>query len=331
MKNSVIVVGSGLAGMVASMAACEKDTDVMLIDRGSMGIGTNSALANGCFSGPFSGYSAEDYIADTLKSGRLLNYEPMVKMTAKEAPASFGLLKSLGIILDEAGTSYYMVRTPRPEIIPGIVLVKKVAEAVRRTAGIEFVGGFYVMEADKGWRAGLRGKGVRCPRQRCIDLCLRRSAGYRRRGRHLRDARQPEDHDGAGLPPGGRCRDAVVGHGVRPVHTSSAGGAVHAPDTPFLTISGRDHHRQRGRGGAWSKVRHRPAQRDHKKKKGLSFYMPLQRVEDRARLYRLPQGGRFGLGRPSSCLAIRRQVRFQKQAGAHPSRRTFLQRRRARR
>ena len=159
MKNSVIVVGSGLAGMVASMAACEKDADVMLIDRGSMGIGTNSALANGCFSGPFSGYSAEDYIADTLKSGRLLNYEPMVKMTAKEAPASFGLLKSLGIILDEAGTSYYMVRTPRPEIIPGIVLVKKVAEAVRRTAGIEFVGGFYVIELikDGGRVCGVRG------------------------------------------------------------------------------------------------------------------------------------------------------------------------------
>ena len=55
MGKSVIVIGGGLAGMTAAIAAHEKGAEVILLDRGSMGTGTNSALANGLFHGPLFG------------------------------------------------------------------------------------------------------------------------------------------------------------------------------------------------------------------------------------------------------------------------------------
>jgi len=132
--------------MTAAIAAHEKGAEVILLDRGSMGTGTNSALANGVFSGPSSGYGAEEYMRDTFESGRMLNYEPMVRMVAKEAPAAFDLLRSLGVVLEETGPSYHTVKPPRPEMIPGLALVKKVADAVRRLPRVRFFGGLYATE-----------------------------------------------------------------------------------------------------------------------------------------------------------------------------------------
>ena len=49
MKTDVIVVGGGLAGILAVYGAQSEGAKVTLIDRGSIGIGTNSALAGGLF------------------------------------------------------------------------------------------------------------------------------------------------------------------------------------------------------------------------------------------------------------------------------------------
>ncbi len=144
MKHSVIVIGGGLAGMTAAIAAHEQGAEVILLDRGSMGTGTNSALANGVFAGPSSGYGPEEYVRDTFESGRMLNDGQMVRMTADGAPAAFDLLRSLGVALEETGASYHSVRPPRPDMIPGLALVRKVADAVR--PHVRFMRGFYVTE-----------------------------------------------------------------------------------------------------------------------------------------------------------------------------------------
>ncbi len=44
MRQDVIVIGAGLAGIVAAYAAQAEGAQVILIDRGSIGLGTNSAL-----------------------------------------------------------------------------------------------------------------------------------------------------------------------------------------------------------------------------------------------------------------------------------------------
>ena len=159
MKKSVIVIGGGLAGMTAAIAAHEKGAEVILLDRGSMGTGTNSALANGLFTGPSSAYGADRYMRDTFESGRMLNDGPMVRMVADEALAAIDLIRSMGVVIEETGTSWHSVKPPRPDIIPGFALVKKVADAVRRLSRVRFVRGFYVTELirdDRGMR-GVRG------------------------------------------------------------------------------------------------------------------------------------------------------------------------------
>jgi len=47
MKKDVIVIGGGCAGMVAALEAEREGAEVILVDRGPIGIGTNSALAGG--------------------------------------------------------------------------------------------------------------------------------------------------------------------------------------------------------------------------------------------------------------------------------------------
>ena len=47
MQRDVIIVGGGLAGIMAAFSAQAEGAEVLLIDRGSIGVGTNSILAGG--------------------------------------------------------------------------------------------------------------------------------------------------------------------------------------------------------------------------------------------------------------------------------------------
>jgi succinate dehydrogenase/fumarate reductase flavoprotein subunit len=145
MKNHIIIVGAGLAGMVAAIAAHDEGASVTLIDRGSVGLGTNSALSGGLFTGPTFLHSPAEYIRDTLDVGRGINCERLVRLVASKASDGFDFLREMGLNLIESLTSF-AVRSSSPEIIPGVTLVRKVAERVRELPGIKVLTGFYVTE-----------------------------------------------------------------------------------------------------------------------------------------------------------------------------------------
>ena len=88
MQRDVIIVGGGLAGIMAAFSAQAEGAEVLLIDRGSIGVGTNSILAGGVFAAPTSIYGPDAYIKDTLQVGKMINNEPRVKLIAKEAPGA---------------------------------------------------------------------------------------------------------------------------------------------------------------------------------------------------------------------------------------------------
>lgn len=145
MKKDVIVIGAGCAGMVAALEAQAEGGDVAVIDRGPIGIGTNSALAGGRFTGPTQHYSQEEYVKGTLEIGKGINREELVRLMGQEAPHAFSLLHSFGLDLVEF-SSGYLVRSPRPDLIPGLTLVKVLAEKIKSLSGIDVLTGLYVTE-----------------------------------------------------------------------------------------------------------------------------------------------------------------------------------------
>lgn len=158
MKKDVVIIGAGCAGMVAALEAQAEGAEVTIIDRGPIGIGTNSALAGGIFTGPTPHYSPEEYVRDSLLIGRGINCESLVRLMAQEAPHAFSFLRSLGLDLVELHNGY-AVRSPRPDTMAGVTLVRALAGKIRDMGGINVLTGLYVTEIlnDEERIYGLRG------------------------------------------------------------------------------------------------------------------------------------------------------------------------------
>ncbi len=158
MSKRVIIIGAGLAGLTAAHAAAKQGATVLVVDRGPIGIGTNSVLANGFFAGPSEKYSPDDYIRDTLQAGRGLNRESTVRLVAREAPSAFQRLRSAGVLLKERGAQRCVV-SPEPSVIPGVALMRKLADLVKSLEGVHVLPGFQVTELSchNGRVCGVRG------------------------------------------------------------------------------------------------------------------------------------------------------------------------------
>ena len=143
MDAGVIVVGAGLSGMAAALAAEEAGAAVVLIDRGPIGMGTNSALSNAAFSGPIAPERADEYVDLVLQIGKHLNRVAYVRQVARESSGAVAFLQSLG--LDIARTpGQWLVRSAQPGAIPGVSLVRRVAELVPKRDRIRAERGLYV-------------------------------------------------------------------------------------------------------------------------------------------------------------------------------------------
>jgi fumarate reductase (CoM/CoB) subunit A len=145
MEIDVIVIGAGLAGMMAAQAAQAEGAKVLLIDKGSIGRGTNTALANGVFAAPTSNYSSEAYVEDTIQAGRKINDAEYVKLIAQEAPKTMAFFKVNGLDLEERKGQFF-VRTPSPDTIPGMVLVKTLARMISGLEKVTVLKNFYVTQ-----------------------------------------------------------------------------------------------------------------------------------------------------------------------------------------
>ncbi|OPY73361.1 MAG: L-aspartate oxidase [Syntrophorhabdus sp. PtaU1.Bin058] len=158
MGKRVVVIGAGLAGMIAACMAQREGAEVLLVDRGSIGLGSNSAMANGVVGRPSGKQDEKKYIADTIEIGRGLNRRSMIEIAAAEAENAISFLRSVGVNGTE-GTNMYSVKSPDPEIIPGVTLVKKVREAVGALENVRCITGFYVTEivTDRDHTRGIRG------------------------------------------------------------------------------------------------------------------------------------------------------------------------------
>jgi len=153
-----LIIGAGLAGMVAARAARRAGAGVLLVDRGVPGTGANSILANGNFAITSASRPAVDYIRDVIEIGKGINRLSYVKQVAGGTSGIVSFLRDLGLDLVELPGSCF-IRASSPEIIPGVTLVRKLAGELRSTGGIGILTGFHVTELlrDGGRVHGVRG------------------------------------------------------------------------------------------------------------------------------------------------------------------------------
>lgn len=83
--------------MVAALEAEANGASVALLDRGPIGLSTNSVLSNGIFAGPTAQCPHDEYVRDTLEAGKGLNHNSLVRLVAREAPILSHSLSLLGL------------------------------------------------------------------------------------------------------------------------------------------------------------------------------------------------------------------------------------------
>jgi len=183
-KTDVAIIGAGLSGIVAAAAAAEAGASVLLVDRGGVGLGTNSAMSNGYFCGPTATYSSEDYVTDTLEIGRGINRRSYVEHVAAQAVAAFDYLAGLGVELTP-GPNFYLAPTPRQDVFRGTGMMRALAGAMRGRAGVKTLGGVQVRRLIKadGRVIGLegvdaKGQAVRVAAKAVILACGGAGAVY---------------------------------------------------------------------------------------------------------------------------------------------------------
>jgi succinate dehydrogenase/fumarate reductase flavoprotein subunit len=143
MGGDVIVVGAGLAGMAAALSAEGAGADVLLIARGPIGMGTNSALSNAAFSGPISPEREDEYVDLVLQIGKHLNRVAYVRQVARESSEAVRFLESLGLEIVRA-PGQWRIHSAQPGVIPGMALVRRVAELVAQCDRIRTERGLHV-------------------------------------------------------------------------------------------------------------------------------------------------------------------------------------------
>jgi len=70
LTTDILVIGSGLAGLLAALEAERTGLRVLIVGKFAIGVGTNSSLANGAFTASNSLFSKEDHLQETSESGK---------------------------------------------------------------------------------------------------------------------------------------------------------------------------------------------------------------------------------------------------------------------
>ena len=85
-STDILIIGSGLAGVVAALESERSGLQTLLLGKFGIGMGTNSSIANGGFTTANSRFSKEDHLRMTLETGKGLNVVSLVKSMVEQGP-----------------------------------------------------------------------------------------------------------------------------------------------------------------------------------------------------------------------------------------------------
>jgi len=84
LNTDVLVIGSGLAGLLSALEAERAGLRVLMVGNSPLEWGPNTSLANGAFTVSNSHFSKEDHLQATLETGKGLNQARQVKTLVSE-------------------------------------------------------------------------------------------------------------------------------------------------------------------------------------------------------------------------------------------------------
>ncbi len=133
-STDILIIGSGLAGMVSALEAERLGLKVLLVGKFAIGLGTNTSLAGGAFNAANSSFSKEEHLKETLKCGKGLNQIQLVRILIENGPEAIEGLKRVGVPLTEWGMGYITDRPEGSAQLSGVLLVKPVVERLKRSS-----------------------------------------------------------------------------------------------------------------------------------------------------------------------------------------------------
>ena len=134
LTTDILVIGSGLAGLLSALEAEKAGLHVLMVGKFTIGMGTNTSLANGAFTASNSSFSKEDHLQATLESGKGLSQGRLVKTLVEKGPEALKRLRDYGVPVLERGMGYIMDRPEGSSQLPGILLIKPLVERLRNSS-----------------------------------------------------------------------------------------------------------------------------------------------------------------------------------------------------
>ncbi len=132
-KTDVLVIGSGLAGIIAGLEASNAGSDVVITGKFAIGMGTNSSLAGGFFAAETSSFSKEAHLNETLTYGKGLNKKKLVKVMTEKGRIGIEKLLEYGVPLVEGKRGYEVKGEEGSSQLPGVIMMKALVDRIRKS------------------------------------------------------------------------------------------------------------------------------------------------------------------------------------------------------
>jgi len=134
LSTDILVIGSGLAGMVSALEAERAGLQVMITGKFTIGFGTNTTMSNAAFTVANPLFPKEDHLKETLKAGKGLNHPGMVKTLIERGPDAMERLRGYGIPLIENQMGYFVERSKGSASLPGVLLTNPIKERLKNSS-----------------------------------------------------------------------------------------------------------------------------------------------------------------------------------------------------
>ena len=130
-ETDVLVIGSGLAGMMAALTAAGMGCKVVLVSKLSLRSG-NSGISAGAWIVPWEELSPDQYTDLVMDTGKGINNRQLVRVIAERGEGVTQRLRDMGLLLTRLVERYWVVDTQGSRKGPGMALVDGLLQHILR-------------------------------------------------------------------------------------------------------------------------------------------------------------------------------------------------------